>query len=251
VIDDAPHPRDRSPSIIRDATFTIFTSSVSPLCNHSAVRIQPSMASESIKKVQGKLFRGGSDDFDIHRPESLPKPGDRLTIDIPKPPSPPDQPPKMSKRLSDPPEGSSNDATIKSYRSRLAEALGIEYNGAEKFRLLQDGERKRHWKKWGPYLSDRQWVWQLVASQIPKPFDVFLQRLQSVRIIRQMVTPGVTSLMNTLGRVLTDGAKMVSLEFPTTISAFAFPLPFGTVKTVCLKSVSLESQDTKGTMAKM
>ncbi|MBM3167646.1 MAG: glucosidase [Bacteroidetes bacterium] len=28
---------------------------------------------------------------------------------------------------------------------------------AEQNRLLEDKERKKHWKKWGPYLTDRQW----------------------------------------------------------------------------------------------
>jgi hypothetical protein len=128
------------------------------------------MASESIKKVQGKLFRGGSEDLNIQLPEATPKPGDGLTIDIPKPPSPPDPNPfpKLSKRLSDAPMESSDDTAVKSYRSRLSDTLGLEYNGVEKYRLLQDGKRERHWKKWGPYLSDRQWVWQLVASQIPE-----------------------------------------------------------------------------------
>ena len=44
------------------------------------------------------------------------------------------------------------------YRERLAQQLGDEYKGVEKYRLKQDDERKKHWKRWGPYLSDRQWV---------------------------------------------------------------------------------------------
>lgn len=30
-------------------------------------------------------------------------------------------------------------------------------NTAERKRLVEDSNRKEHWKKWGPYLSDRQW----------------------------------------------------------------------------------------------
>jgi hypothetical protein len=79
----------------------------------------------------------------------------------------------------------------------------------------------------------------LLLPRFLKSFDTFHQRLQSVRIIRQMVTPGVTFHTNTLGRVLTGGAKMVSPEFPTTISVYVFLLLFGMVKTVCSKSASL------------
>ena len=28
---------------------------------------------------------------------------------------------------------------------------------AEGVRLREDAERKRNWKRWGPYLSERQW----------------------------------------------------------------------------------------------
>ena len=29
--------------------------------------------------------------------------------------------------------------------------------GAEEHRLLEDGRREQNWKKWGPYLAERQW----------------------------------------------------------------------------------------------
>jgi hypothetical protein len=35
---------------------------------------------------------------------------------------------------------------------------GNEYRGAERYRLEADRKKEVHWKKWGPYLSDRQWV---------------------------------------------------------------------------------------------
>lgn len=111
------------------------------------------MASESIKKVQGKLFRGEG----IQRsqqPESRGSPG--LAIHIPHtvpPPSTPNPPPKLSKFTSD---GSPKDG--RSYRDRVLEALAGDYHGVERYRLLQDEKKERHWKKWGPYLSERQWV---------------------------------------------------------------------------------------------
>lgn len=44
------------------------------------------------------------------------------------------------------------------FRQRLLEMLGTAYEGAERYRLEQDRIKAHHWKKWGPYLSDRQWV---------------------------------------------------------------------------------------------
>ncbi|KAJ7647363.1 glycoside hydrolase family 63 protein [Roridomyces roridus] len=107
------------------------------------------MASSSVKDVQAKLFGKGN-----AQPAAVPavsEPG--LTINIPtavaKPPPPP---PQITKSVP------SQDEDVKSYRERLAEKLGAEYKGAERYRLLQDGNKERHWKRWGPYLSDRQWA---------------------------------------------------------------------------------------------
>lgn len=44
------------------------------------------------------------------------------------------------------------------FRQRLMEMLGTAYEGAERYRLEQDRIKAHHWKRWGPYLSDRQWV---------------------------------------------------------------------------------------------
>jgi len=33
-----------------------------------------------------------------------------------------------------------------------------EYLCAEEQRLKEDRERKRYWKKWGPYTAERQWA---------------------------------------------------------------------------------------------
>ncbi|EGO25801.1 hypothetical protein SERLADRAFT_448724 [Serpula lacrymans var. lacrymans S7.9] len=101
------------------------------------------MSSEYIKSVQGRLFRGGESGGNVQQTDSKASdPG--LTIHIPKPPASPVPPPKIAKSLS--------------YRQKLAERLGADYQGTERYRLLQDEKRERHWKKWGPYLSDRQWA---------------------------------------------------------------------------------------------
>ncbi|KAJ7287565.1 glycoside hydrolase family 63 protein [Mycena rebaudengoi] len=109
------------------------------------------MASDSVKKVQDKLFRRANNDADIPQDRD---PG--LTINIPKPPAAPTPPPKISKPAPSP--NNLDEEEMRSYRERLAEKLGSEYKGVERYRLLQDGNKERHWKRWGPYLSDRQWA---------------------------------------------------------------------------------------------
>lgn len=115
------------------------------------------MSSDSIKTLQQKLFRGAEDTNGIQQTDSR-DPG--LTIQIPKaevaPPAP-KQPPKTSKAVSGDPNIQQNGPT-KNYKQRLSESLGVDYHGVEKYRLLQDKNRERHWKRWGPYLSDRQWA---------------------------------------------------------------------------------------------
>jgi len=34
----------------------------------------------------------------------------------------------------------------------------FEYLTEEERRLKDDTERKRYWKRWGPYVSERQWA---------------------------------------------------------------------------------------------
>lgn len=111
------------------------------------------MAPDSVKKIQEKLFRGGNVE-----PAELSQDRDPgLKINIPKPPpSPTPARPKLTKTEPSPKNVEEYDA--RSHRERLAEKLGEEYKGAERYRLSQDEKKERHWKRWGPYLSDRQWV---------------------------------------------------------------------------------------------
>lgn len=44
------------------------------------------------------------------------------------------------------------------YRQQLLNKLGTHYSSVEEYRLDQDREKERHWKRWGPYLSERQWA---------------------------------------------------------------------------------------------
>ena len=34
----------------------------------------------------------------------------------------------------------------------------MDAENAEQVRLAQDSDRQQNWKRWGPYLSDRQWA---------------------------------------------------------------------------------------------
>ncbi|KAG6372413.1 Six-hairpin glycosidase-like protein [Boletus reticuloceps] len=114
------------------------------------------MASSSLKAIQEKLFRGGDDPNGPGSSDSDPR-DHRLTIQIPKPAAKSEPPPKVAKaspRLNE----TNADAIQKNYRQRLSDRLGTNYQGAERFRLQQDDARLRHWKRWGPYLSDRQWA---------------------------------------------------------------------------------------------
>jgi hypothetical protein len=113
------------------------------------------MATDALKSLQNKLFKGG----DTHISESQSSEGKEpgLSIDIPKP-AEMKPPPKMTKGSLPSPANGQEMPKTGSFRERLAQQLGDKYKGAEKYRLDQDDARKKHWKRWGPYLSDRQWV---------------------------------------------------------------------------------------------
>lgn len=112
----------------------------------------------STKRIQGKLFRGESGGDGGSDPSKL----GSLTINIPTSTlqTKSVQPVKASKSTehveigNDTPEGR---YTVP-YRDRLLQRLGNEYCGTERYRLEADRKKEVHWKKWGPYLSDRQWV---------------------------------------------------------------------------------------------
>lgn len=129
------------------------------------------MASDTVKKVQDKLFRktSGEDKDGVDKTPTMPSESrssdNNLFIQIPKHTLPnivtPAIPPPKSK-LTKPSSGSPNaegdGEEYRPYRDRLLEKLGHDFKGVEKYRLQQDEKRDRHWKRWGPYLSDRQWV---------------------------------------------------------------------------------------------
>lgn len=77
-----------------------------------------------------------------------------LTINIPKPaPSPVILTKSKANHI---PDGA--EKSYATYRDKVLDLLRTEYEGVEKYRLAQDETREKHWKRWGPYLSERQWV---------------------------------------------------------------------------------------------
>ncbi|KAL7411878.1 Six-hairpin glycosidase-like protein [Mrakia frigida] len=87
-----------------------------------------------------------------------------LKINIPKPPT--DLPSTREKevfpkRQSIPNEGdddSAGPAPEKTLRERLMQSMGPKYRSVEEYRLDEDDKKNAHWKRWGPYLSERQWA---------------------------------------------------------------------------------------------
>ncbi len=111
----------------------------------------------SAKKLQHKIFGTPSSSIDTLRPS----PSDpRLTINIPKPTSSPSlvQPKKQVNETPKVSRSAGVESNPKNYRDRLTTQLESEYESVERHRLAQDQRRERHWKRWGPYLSERQWV---------------------------------------------------------------------------------------------
>ncbi|KAI0793247.1 Six-hairpin glycosidase-like protein [Abortiporus biennis] len=109
------------------------------------------------KKIQGKIFRGEQPDQPTP-PRSSSDPA--LTIQIPKPtlniPNLPTVVPQKPSKTESPQAQADRQAA--SFRQRLVEQLGTDYHGAERYRLKQDAKKENHWKRWGPYVSDRQWA---------------------------------------------------------------------------------------------
>lgn len=115
--------------------------------------------SSHLKKLHAKIFGQPPEPGKDAKPGRAFDPA-ALTINIPnsalaEPAQPGPVPPQMPRGG---PESAGDDADSGSFRRRLAEKQGADYHGAERFRLEEDDARKCHWKRWGPYLSDRQWV---------------------------------------------------------------------------------------------
>lgn len=85
----------------------------------------------------------------------------------------------------------------------------------EEHRLQQSDKYEVHWKRWGPYVSERQWVCLNLPTMmmfLTLEREMWLtERVPFVKTIRPMVTRGTASPSRwpRVGRI--DGAKMVLL----------------------------------------
>ncbi|ODN78976.1 hypothetical protein L202_04489 [Cryptococcus amylolentus CBS 6039] len=128
------------------------------------------------KKLQNKLFSATKPAQDS--PEqadsgtSTPVPAESLKINIPAPPGaqanlpkrPSSQQGQDANEATTPKGGSDTDTPgtqgqeHKSLRDRLHAQLGPKYHSVEEHRLQQSDKYEVHWKRWGPYVSERQWA---------------------------------------------------------------------------------------------
>ena len=122
----------------------------------------------NVRSIQQKLFRSESPGLqNISDPS---KPDNPLTISIPKTVTPPPGlPQKVGKPTESNTQPTSNENASRLYRDKLRQKLGSDYKTVEHYRLDQDGRRERHWKRWGPYVSDRQWVRYRLSLSKPQP----------------------------------------------------------------------------------
>ncbi|KAG9089013.1 hypothetical protein FRC07_012421, partial [Ceratobasidium sp. 392] len=108
------------------------------------------------KKIQNRIFSQTANNGSESNAQSVADQG--LTIDIPKPTSAPaPQPlPKTNKPATKGDEEAEEEDT-RSHRQKILDLLGTSYTSVEHYRLDQDARKERHWKRWGPYLAERQW----------------------------------------------------------------------------------------------
>lgn len=131
---------------------------------------------------------------------------------------------------------------------RSTSTLRIQPDGsgecAEKTRLKEDEARKQNWKRWGPYLSERQWgtIREDYSAEGIRSLDIHVTRMKYIYIsghpcrTRQcarfvsfsilaiwkfchnsQAAAGIISLMIKLVLEPIVGVKMVCLESPTVV----------------------------------
>ena len=197
----------------------------------------------SAKNIQAKVFGGQDNSNGKHSQTTGSASGSEtpaLSIQIPKPPALKILPQQQQQQQSTSEESlyqrrsSTNEPKHhSSYKHRLLAKLGTKYDGVERYRLEQDEKRERHWKRWGPYLSERQWVCQCAFTQLTYRLLLFLMahhdghRLLCARIIPATAMLGVTFLILKLVREPIDGERTVLLGYPITTNAFVSPSPSG------------------------
>jgi len=130
---------------------------------------------------------------------------------------------------------------------------GSEYLTEEEKRLKEDRERTKYWKKWGPYVAERQWAtvredYSYVSNPLTchgvnradtnlashdgdawsrEYFDTAFEPSMSLANRAPQ-----TSRMTCHAAELIDGVKMASLVFPTPTVCKTLPLLSGTRKSM-------------------
>lgn len=102
-----------------------------------------------------------------------------------------------------------------------------KWETVEEKRLREDEHKLRYWRRWGPYLSERQWVsipldqtsGTASDDQHPRPDDIFNSQ-PSAKTTAPMAILGTISLMRLHAVVPTDGEKMVLLGSVTTTAGW-------------------------------
>lgn len=111
------------------------------------------------KEIRNKIF---SQAAAAAEPNAQSAADQGLTIDIPKPPTAPAAPAPLPKTTKPTPKAEEvyepEEEDARSYRQKVLDLLGTAYTSVEHYRLEQDARKERHWKRWGPYLAERQWV---------------------------------------------------------------------------------------------
>ena len=102
----------------------------------------------------------------------------------------------------------------------------------EELRLQEDRDRKANWKRWGPYLSERQW------GTVREDYSPYGAPGIPFPTIRRAAAPTV-------------GVRTVLPEFQTSTSSSASPWPYGTVAILSLKNASSASPAARAITARM
>lgn len=97
-------------------------------------------------------------------------------------------------------------------RDKLMRSMGPRYTSVEEFRLDQAEHYEKHWRRWGPYLSERQWVSYATSCALLQALILCI-RVPSERITRQTAMLGTRSTLINREVGHTDGEKTVSVVF--------------------------------------
>jgi hypothetical protein len=109
------------------------------------------------KEIRNKIFQAAAGGTELGAQSNVDQ---GLTIDIPKPIPVPAAPAPLPKTTKAKPAEADEvvEEDTRSYRQKLLDKLRTSYTSVENYRLEQDARKERHWKRWGPYLAERQWV---------------------------------------------------------------------------------------------